>query len=188
LKLINASAPAKSGSIRTAVVAIGYPLARRFALSAALAIKLGPPHAEAGFDPLAHGRRSLQIAHAAAQVAKATRLGSPDDHFSAGLLHAVGRLAEAKAGGPAPGAPSPQVGAEILARWRFPASAVEAARHHQDTAEQLEEVQIPREAIVVTALHHLLNGETASWPGFLRIAADSIPSLLDGAKKAAEGA
>lgn len=183
LKLVNASTAPKCSSIKKAVVALGYPLTRRFAMTAALALKLGPPHAQAGFDENAFWRRSLTIAHAAAQVSKATRLGNPDEHYSAGLLHAMGRLALAKAG---TDGPVGLVGAELLARWRFPAGAVEAARHHLDSSEQLEEVQLPREAVVVAALHHLLDGETAPWPGFLRVAADSIPAILDGAKKAAE--
>jgi HD-like signal output (HDOD) protein len=162
-------------SVKKTVVSLGYPLVRRFTMSAALALKLGS-------DP-AFWRRSLATAHAAAQVAKAAKLGNPDEHFSAGLLHAVGRLALAKAGTEGAAA---QVGAEILARWRFPAPVVEAARHHGDTAEQLEEAQIPREAIVVAALHHLLNGDPGPWPGFLRIAADSVPAILEDAKKAAE--
>jgi len=165
----------QSSSVKKAVVERGYPLMRRFTLTAALALKLGP-------DP-AFWRRALAVAHAASQVAKATKLGNPDEHFSAGLLHAVGRLALAMAGTEGSAA---QVGAEILARWRFPAPVVEAARHHDDTAEQLEEAQIPREAIVVAALHHLIIGDPGPWPTFLRIAADSVPAILDAAKKAAE--
>jgi HD-like signal output (HDOD) protein len=182
LKLVNASTAPKASSIKKAVVALGYPLTRRFAMTAALALKLAPPCAEEGFDVRAFWLRSLTIAHAAAQISKATKLGSPDEHFSAGLLHAMGRLALAKAGTDAPVA---VVASEILARWRFPAAVVEAARHHRDTAEQLEELQLPRESVVVTALHHLLEGETASWAGFLRIAADSIPAILESARKAA---
>jgi HD-like signal output (HDOD) protein len=169
LKLAGAS------SIKKAVVSLGYPLMRRFTMTAALALKLTPDRE--------FWRRSLAVGHAAAQVAKASKLGNPDEHFSAGLLHAVGRAALAKAGTQGPAA---EVGAEILARWRFPAPVVAAARHHADTAEQLEEAQIPREAIVVASLHHLLNGDSGPWPAFLLIAADSVPAILDAAKKASE--
>src|SRR5262249_14690032 len=101
---------------------------------------------------------------------------------SAGLLHEIGRLAEAKAGGSVSPA---AVGAAILERWRFPAGVVEAARHHLDGAEQMEELQIPREAMVVVALHHL-DADPRAWAGFLRIAADLIPSILDAATKSAD--
>jgi HD-like signal output (HDOD) protein len=156
-------------------------------MTAALAAKLAPPHAEGGFDEPAFWTRSLAVALAASQVARATRLGNPDEHFSAGLLHQIGRLAAAKAGGPAPDAPAGPVGAAILERWRFPATVVEAARHHADTAEQLEELQLPREAMVVTALVGLIGktGEPRAWAGFLRVAADSLPAILDQAAAAA---
>jgi HD-like signal output (HDOD) protein len=187
LRFANAATPNKSSSMKKAIVALGYPLLRRTVMTAALAARLGPPHAEAGFDEPALWTRSLAVAHAASQVAKATRLGNPDEHFSAGLLHRIGRLAAAKAGGPTPEAPIGAVGAAILERWRFPASVVEAARHHADTAEQLEELQIPREAMVVTALHGLMenSGEARAWAGFLRVAADSLPAILDQAAAAA---
>jgi HD-like signal output (HDOD) protein len=180
LKLINASSPSKASSIKKAVVALGYPALRRVVTTAALATKLGPPHGEAGFDERAHWRRSFQVAHAAAAVSKAARLGNPDEHFSAGLLHGIGRLAAAKAGIPGP---SGAVGAALLERWRLPAAVVDAARHHEASAEQLEELQIPREAVVVAALN--VRDARAS-AGFLRIAADSLPPLLDAADKAAE--
>jgi HD-like signal output (HDOD) protein len=191
LRFVNASTGTKASSIKRAVVSLGYPLTRRFVMTAALASKLGAPHAESGFDERAFWSHSLRIAHAAAQVSKATRLGNSDEHYSAGLLHAIGRLAGAKAGGASPEAPAAQVGAAILERWRFPAPIVEAARHHEDTAEQLEELQIPREAMVIAALHALTAktpapDEARTWAGFLRVAADSIPALLDSATKSAQ--
>jgi HD-like signal output (HDOD) protein len=182
LRVVNAATTPKSGSIRRAVLALGYPLARRFAMTAALAAKLGSPYAEAGFDERAFWRGSLRTAYAAAQVSKAAKLGSPDEHFSAGLLHEIGRLAEAKAGGSVSTA---AVGAAILERWRFPAAVVEAARHHTASVEQLEELQVPREAIVVVALHQLEQDRRA-WAGFLRVGADLIPSILDAATKSAD--
>lgn len=187
LRVANLVSPSKSSSMKKAVVSLGYPLLRRAVMTAALAAKLGPPHAEAGFDESAFWTRSLTVAHAASQVAKAARLGNADEHFSAGLLHRIGRLAAAKAGGPSADAPAGAVGAAILERWRFPAAVVEAARHHAATAEQLEELQIPREAVVVAALHGLLEktGEPRAWAGFLRIAADSVPAILDPAAAAA---
>jgi HD-like signal output (HDOD) protein len=189
LRLANASTSTKSSSVKKAVVALGYPLLRRQVMTAALAAKLAPPHAEAGFDERGFWLGSLTVGHAAAQVAQATRLGNPDDHFSAGLLHAIGRLAAARVGGPAPDAPAGQVGAAILERWRFPAPVVEASRHHADTAEQLEELQLSREAIVVASLCGLVGktGEARTWAGFLRVAADSLPAILDQAATSAQG-
>jgi len=176
LKVVNASTTPKSSSIKKAVVALGYPAMRRVVMTAALAAKLAPPHAEAGFDEWGFWLRSLRTAHAAAAVSKATRLGNPEEHFSAGLLHGIGRLASAKSGVPGPAG---AIGAAILERWRFPAPVVEAARHHEATADVLEELQIPREAMVVAALN-------CGAAGVLRVAADSLPSLLETAAKSAQ--
>src|SRR5204863_10223160 len=106
------------------------------------------------------------------------------EHFSAGLLHGVGRIALAKAG---TDAPSDVVGSEILARWRFPAPVVEAARHHQDTLDQIEELQLPREAIVACGLHHFLTKGSAvpSWAGFLRVDPDYLPRCFNEASRPA---
>lgn len=171
-----AAAGTKTSSVKKAVVSLGYPLLRRHLMTAALAAKLGAPHAEAGFDERAHWVRSFTIAHAASQVAKATRLGNADEHFSAGLLHSVGRLAAAKSG---VAGPEGAVGAAILERWRFPAPVVASARHHADAPEQLEELPLPREAMVIAALR-----ARAAQP--LRIAADLLPALLQQASAAAE--
>jgi HD-like signal output (HDOD) protein len=184
LRLLNASTPSKASSIKKAVLALGYPAMRRIVTSAALMAKLGPPYAAAGFDERTWWRRTFQVAHAAAQVSRATRLGNPDEQFSAGLLHGIGGLAEAKAGGRAPHGAA---GAAILERWRLPAPVVEAARYHEASAAELEELQIPREAVVVAACRALAAGDSPrTWAGFLRVAADSLPALLEAAARAAE--
>lgn len=180
LNLANASQPSKSSSIKKAVVALGYPLMRRIVMSAALAGRLAPPYAEAGFDARAFWLRVFQVAHAAAAVSKSTRLGNPDEHFFAGFVHAIGRLASAKSGTPGPAG---ALGAAILERWRFPAPVVEAARHHEAPSEELEELQISREAMVIAALNLR---EARARAGFLRVAADSLPPLLDAAAKSAQ--
>lgn len=184
LKFVNASPSGPCSSVKKAVVSLGYPLTRRFVMSAALALKLGPPYAASSFDPKAFWRESLQLAHMAAAISKTTGLGNPDEHFSAGLLHGVGRIALAKAG---TDGPSEVVGAEILARWRFPAAVVEAARHHQDTSDQLEELQLPREAIVACGLHHFLakGSDVTTWAGYLRVEPDFLPRCFNEASRPA---
>jgi HD-like signal output (HDOD) protein len=161
------------------MAALGPPLARRFVLSAALFAKLGP----AGPDPF--WLRSLTIAHAASQIAKASRLGHPDEHFSAGLMHDVGRLALAKSG--RDGVSPQEAGAAILERWRFPAGVVAAALHAADSPERIEELPLPREAMVVAALNGLLDGgDRRVWAGFLRVAAEGLPAILEPAAKLAQ--
>ena len=61
---------------------------------------------------------------------------------------------------------------------------------HIDALLQLDRVvpeplQLPREAMVVVALHHL-DAEPRAWAGFLRVAADLIPSILDTATRSAD--
>jgi len=184
LKFVNASPSGPCSSVKKAVVSLGYPLTRRFVMTAALALKLGPPYAAASFDPKGFWRQSLQLAHMAAQISKTTGLGHPDEHFSAGLLHGIGRIALAKAG---TDGPDDVVGAEILARWRFPAAVVEAARHHRDTQDQIEEIQLPREAIVAWGLHHFLTKgqDVQPWAGFLRVDPDFLPRCFNEASRPA---
>jgi HD-like signal output (HDOD) protein len=74
-------------------------------------------------------------------------MGNADEHFFAGLLQDVGRLALAKHR-PDAKVDAALVGASVLDRWRFPAGIVDAARHRETPPEVFEELQVPREALV----------------------------------------
>lgn len=191
LRLNNVSPAVKASSVKRAVVAMGYPLARRLVTMAALLCRLGPPYADPAFDRRAFWLRPIRTAHASALVSRALRLGNPDDHFCAGLLGEVGALAAAKAGAASSGAPAPAAGAAILERWRFPATMVEAARHLRTPPGRIEEFALPREAVVAAAMHALITDKGSvedqrDWIRMLRIGTDALPSLLESADRAAQ--
>jgi len=54
-----------------------------------------------------------------------------------------------------------------------------SARHHAAGADQLEELQIPREAMVVTALHGLMKSSPGRGRDPPRRRGFSAPSILD---------
>lgn len=177
LRLAGAS-PSSGGdapsSLKTAAVALGYPLLRRLTTAAAL---LGTVLDAPGWS------HALRTAATAALLARATKTGSPDDHFTAGLLHDVGRAATARhRPGSSPAVPFGEIGACILERWRFPASHVEAARHEGISAEAVEDVQLPREALVVAAACAAVQGRGAAWAPLLRM---TEPRLKEVAAQAA---
>lgn len=201
------------GSIKRAVVTLGYQMTRRIVSISALVSTLGKPHADFEFDLKSFWHHGLWVAHASSLVARATKLGLPDEHFAAGLMHDIGKLVEyqflrapmkdllAAVRGGARFAEEEQrrfgtthceIGACLAERWRFPAPIVEAIRHHLATPEQLEEIQLPREAVVVAAMCRLsrqgLAGEGPDvWGGFLRLAPKVIEEIRSAAGTLSSG-
>lgn len=183
LRLGNLATGANAVSLKRLVVGIGYPLARELVRAASLISRLTPPFAERGFDDRVHWQGALQCARSAAQISRRTKLGNPDQHFAAGLLHSVGRLAAAKAGGPSSAVSSAETGASLLERWNFPPPVVLSARYHAASPDDLEELQIPREVLVVAALGGLVrkppSGEGPPWAQLLRVPPDLTGILLE---------
>jgi putative nucleotidyltransferase with HDIG domain len=203
------------GSLKRAAVGLGLPALRSAVRMAALVGRLGRPHPEAPLDLKAFWSHSLRVAHAAATVARSSRIGNPDDHFAAGFMHDIGKLVEyqylreplrrileAVRGGtryPAAeratlGVDHAVIGACLLERWRFPTAVVEAVRHHLDTPEQLEELELPREAHVVASLCHICRsgklppGYLESWCGLLGLTPEKAAILREQALQITETA
>jgi putative nucleotidyltransferase with HDIG domain len=200
-------------SIKRAIVTLGYQMTRRIVSISALTTRLGRPHAELEFDLKAFWRHSLWVGHAASMVARSTKLGDADEHFAAGLIHDIGKLVEyqflrgpmklvleaVRAGAPYEeaeakvlGVTHPVIGACLCERWRFPALVVAAVRHHRDPVSVLEDVQLPREALVVAALCHLAGEsppaeEVRSWAGFVRLSPEKIALVRDEASRLTAG-
>jgi putative nucleotidyltransferase with HDIG domain len=197
------------GSLKRAVVAIGYTLTQRFVAVAALTLKLGRAQGEVEFDFPAYWTHALRTAHAASLVARAARQGHPDELFAAGLLHDVGKLVvcrhlpephralqAAVKGGEAYaaaerrllGTEHAEIGACLCERWRFPAAIVAAARHHAAPAELLEETQLPREAHVVAAACRLARdqADVERWTPFLRLPPARVAEIRTEAARRAE--
>ena len=173
-------------SVKRTIVMAGYPALRRLVIPSALVARLTRPPPAAPFDPRAFWSHSLRVAHAALLVARAARLGDPEEHFLAGFLHDLGNLVvarllparfkilrEAAAGGEAAvlGTDHAGIGACVAQRWKLSPALVESIRHHHDTPASLENMELPREAPVVAALCAL--SKDASRPGdwipFLRL-------------------
>jgi HD-like signal output (HDOD) protein len=192
LRLANAAAPpeGRSTSIRRAAIALGFPAIRRTALAAALLLRLSRAPSEGGFDLRAFWIHGLRVAHAAAAVARATRLGNPEDHFVAGLLHEAGRIALARFSKPeaAAGADPLETGGAILERWRFSPGIVAAAARHRVTPEELEEVQLPREAVAVAAMCRLADeaAAAAAWAPVLRLPVEQVEAARRDSSRLAE--
>lgn len=209
LRVVNSSPyglGSRIASLKRAVVMLGYPLTRRLVSVSALTTKLGRPHGEVDFSLRDFWRRCLSVAHGAQQVAAASRQGSPDEHFTAGLLHSIGKLveyqylrpqlrlilAELRATG-APwiaierrvlGATYAEIGACLCERWRFPAPIVEAARRHLEPLESFTATGGPREPLVVAGLVSLLEDPAdrirqAAWSGPLGLPEERLPGLLE---------
>ncbi len=176
LRISNAGAltEGRSTSVRRTAIALGFPGIRRTLLSAALVARLGG-RLNVDFDLHAHWTHAFRVAHGASLVARATRLGSPEEHFTAGLLHESGRLALARFSRPDAADPL-EAGACILERWRFSPGVVAAARRHAVTPDELEEVQLPREAVAVAAMCRLAGeaGAAAAWAPVLRLPEEQV--------------
>jgi putative nucleotidyltransferase with HDIG domain len=142
----------KVATIPRAVVLLGFSTVRNLALGVKVWDALGTGIARTRLDELwAH---AVTVAVAAKAIAARLRAGDPDEAFTAGLLHDVGRLVLAMrfreqywqvVGGASEveavermeasslGVDHAEVGAWILEAWSLPPAIVEAVRaHHGD--------------------------------------------------------
>jgi len=196
VRLANAvrySPGAKIESVKRVLASLGYPMMHRIVAAAALLARVARPRAEADFNLAAYWMHSLGTAHAAALVCRLTRLGHPDEHFFAGLLHDVGKLAADRYLAPADQGKAAAIHAEIGACaceiWRMPAAVAEAARHHAATPEVLEEIQLPREALVVAAMCRVMRDadRVGDGSGLLNLPPAEIAAIRMQAEEAAKG-
>ncbi len=209
LKIVNAAyswSGGRTASIKLAVVKFGYPVIRRLVQAATLIARLA--RQSEGFDLKDFWSHGLRTAHASFLLARITRTGQPDECFFAGLLHDAGRLvlhrlfpapmkevAAAMAGGASRdhaedavfGVRHAEIGACVCERWNLPASISQAARHHHSSHEDLERAQVPREAILVSALCRLARnaGELDAGCALLQAPRDRVQQACAEAEKLA---
>jgi putative nucleotidyltransferase with HDIG domain len=187
----------KVTSISRAVTILGYKTTQRIVSVAALLNKMGREDPEIEYDLQTHWSHSLWIGHGAAQVARLTQAGHPDDFFSAGLLHDIGKLIEyqylkpmmkqillAVGQGAALeeieqrvlGANHAAIGAYVCQQWGFPEALVASVRDHLRLPEVFERGDRSKEALSVAAMCAISKGEEAAsaWAPLLKLSQDSV--------------
>ena len=133
------------GTIQHAVSYIGVDIARKVLLASTIRGNFASMRLHRLWN------HSLDVAQAVEQLAQKTSKADPAEAFLAGLVHDIGRLAfsimpprflerfyRLTDGGCPPvqaelclsGRSHPEVGAETLLEWKFPAAAVDAVRWH----------------------------------------------------------
>ncbi len=196
----------KVASVKRAIVILGYQATRQIVSLSSLLSRLNQKQSDLDFDLNGFWGHSLWVAHAASLTAKATHVGQPDDHFTAGLIHDIGKLVEYQylpgqlrliqkavmkgtrydlAEHNILGVGHSLIGATVCERWGFPPALVEAVRHHLDPIELLEELPLSREALVTAAMCALAKNtdDAESWGAFLRIPADYFEEIFRHATK-----
>ena len=143
------------GNVREAVILLGMRTVRSVAISSGIidSFSVATPHE--GFQKDLFWAHSVSVGLVAEVLARETRLARPEDAFTAGVLHDVGKLAmmlaepeqfsevvdlvihEGMRYGDAEnaifGVGHEHVGARLAQRWKFPDPLVEAiSRHHPD--------------------------------------------------------
>lgn len=143
------------GTVREAVVLLGFKQVRQLAVSASLMSMFRATHpSNERFNLDLFWGHSVAVALAAEALAKWSRVGRPEDAFTAGILHDIGRLVLRQAmpreferavsmaldGGipldvaelEVTGYAHEEVGQALGERWRFPPALIEAVGRHHD--------------------------------------------------------
>ncbi|MBA4181799.1 MAG: hypothetical protein C0506_14510 [Anaerolinea sp.] len=144
-------------TVREAVVMLGFKQVRQVAVGASLinTFKGRQPSSEV-FDLDLFWGHSVAVGVAAENLAKKSHAAKPEDAFTAGILHDIGRLVlrqvmpveflsavmEARRGNvplheaelEATGYSHDEIGQALGERWKFPTHLVEAVRGHHDYA------------------------------------------------------
>jgi putative nucleotidyltransferase with HDIG domain len=84
-------------TVREAVLVLGFKQVRQVAVGASIMNTFGGPRRDETFDLDLFWGHSVAVAVAAETLAKKTRSAKPEDAFTAGILHDIGRLVLRKA-------------------------------------------------------------------------------------------
>lgn len=203
----------KISSVKRAIVTLGFQTTRRIITISGLMQQLGKKRQDVTLDLNAFWGHSLWVAHAASLASRASKYGQPEDFFSAGLIHDIGKLviyqylpapfrllqAAVKAGETWEaaerrllGVNHAVIGASVCERWGFPPAVSEAVRHHLDPLETLEDLELPRESIVAAAMctvskKTLSKDETGTWAKILRVSSLQLSEIRQQASTLALG-
>ncbi|MGE5595642.1 MAG: HDOD domain-containing protein [Hyphomicrobiales bacterium] len=142
-------------TVREAVLVLGFKQVRQVAVGAAIMNNFKGPRRDDGFDLDLFWGHSVAVAVAAETVAKKTRAAKPEDAFTAGILHDIGRLVirqlmpdefrravEIARSGQSSlhaaermvvGYSHDDVGRVLGERWKFPVHLIDAVAGHHDS-------------------------------------------------------
>lgn len=146
-------------NVREAVILLGMRTVRSVAVSSAIIEAMEAPGDPPGFDSDLFWAHSVCVGLVAETLARDTRVARPEDAFTAGVLHDIGKLAlvicepalfaavvdyVVREGMPyheaerrIAGVSHALIGGRLAMRWKFPEPLVEAIRnHHQHSGLQ----------------------------------------------------
>ena len=196
------------GTVREAVIVLGFKQVRKVAVAASIIDAFKRPRAPIdGFDMNLFWGHSLTVAITSEFAARAYNIGNPNDAFTAGILHDVGRLALRQArpyefgralefarvtGEPLrdvepreTGFSHEEVGRALAERWNFPGYLAEAIGSHHDGSFEAERHGLA-EVIAMAdrlALHFGVNSGYEGTP----CAAATLPKALSDLEAACGG-
>lgn len=143
------------GNVREAVILLGMRTVRSVAISSGIIDSFSVPTPHALFEKDLFWAHSVSVGLVAEIIARETRIARPEDAFTAGVLHDIGKLAMmlaepeefaevvdlvlneglryVEAEQAVFGIGHEHVGARLAQRWKFPEPLCEAIkRHHRD--------------------------------------------------------
>lgn len=148
-------------TVREAVLVLGFKQVRQVAVGASIMNTFRASRPDEGFDLDLFWGHSVAVAVAAESVAKKTRQAKPEDAFTAGILHDIGRLAIRQvmpdkfeeavalartgqcslhaAEQSITGVSHDEVGRALGEKWKFPAHLIDAVAGHHDGRLTLED-------------------------------------------------
>ncbi len=185
LKLANSTyfgIPSKVTSVKQAILLFGFNRLKQIVLATCTSDVMGK--AVPGYD-LQSGelwRHSIAVSNAAVSLAKYKNLPEPNDIFTPGLLHDIGKLVLGRfvkehfkvinqlrsngmhlvvAENMVLGTDHAEIGAQILAQWSFPPIVVNAVRVHHNL-ELLHNKNMQNDLLYLANLFCQKNGESYS--------------------------
>ena len=193
LRLVNSAyhgLPRQVHSVTEAVTLLGLEQVKSMALALSVHDMFATGRYADGLDRAQLWRHSLAVANCARLVAKEAALKDPEQAFTAGLLHDVGKVVfdqyahaqfiealQASAGGMplhqaeaiVLGAPHTRVGQMVLSRWKLPEFIPYTAMHHHSPGGSSEHLPVCACVTVGNAV--------AKWAGYALPTDKVVPRL-----------
>ena len=179
LKLVNSAffgMPSRVGNIPHALVLLGFNTVRNAVLSISIINAFSPKKILDGFDMKEFWRHSIAVAVTSKHLAEKTRLHPPDDSFTGGLLHYIGKfvlsqyfpdlfgkvwtsskenhLSFIEAEKREMPLTHAQIGAHLASKWRLPAGLTDSIRYHHAVKKSVEQ---PGLMMIINAADGIVN-------------------------------